>query len=1091
MKGAEFRKWAERGCRIYGDDPWSFLRELAQNARDARARCILVDVDRNPKGLEVLSFLDDGTGMSFDHARKFLFRLYASSKEEDRSSAGRYGVGFWSVLRFEPDLIRIESVCKGQSWAVEANADLDFRHVPCALDRRGTRITLSRRATHAALAEFAAQAEAGLDRYCRHCRRNDRAFSPMEVRFRGRNLATDLTAPGPVSLRFRKGPTEGAVGLADEPSVRLLARGLPVWEGMLLDELSHAGTNLVWRAEIARGLAPAFVINGNNLDVVMSRNAVVDNAALASLRKEAARALDRLVTLHIRTTFPAAWLRRLWDAAADSLRKLAAPRRLLLAAALGTLAAGLWAVSAFVLTDAPPGEPPGGSAARLAQTEGGDSAGRDEASAGQAGPDTDLPPPESLSPSPRTPTVSPMARLPDSYAGSLVQPQSELPLINLVYAPPRPLYFRFLVADRFEPNDGFLTGPRSAPRPYHGAVCTDETACLRIAVSLAGPGWTVLPVPTGYAVVADSVLVAGRSDRVPAADSHGQASVRLDEGLHVVSYEAAPSHGERAEVVTPDIAEAVELPKMLRDRIQQPPGATAGQKVAAALALARETISYDGSPDVARRYAARPAGETWLELVLRLGKGDCDVINGLCVLLLRSMGVPARLAIGFPAADGVALPGLHAWTEYWDQGWSPADASTRTERPSRAVPLPAEGEGQAQGPAPTGGASPATSADPLRPAPLPAEGEGQAKGPAPTGGASLTTSADPLRPAPLPAEGEGQAQGPAPTGGASPATSADPLRPAPLSPGGGAGGEASLATSADPLRPAPLPAGGVAGGLPYEARRAMWGGASLVASALALLLLALRPRRKEELLGGGDRAANEALLAQMALSALSQPGAWTHGGSLWHSPLLPALGGSKRISISKAMRLAAKGRLFYSRSAGSTLTQAAVEAGTLVVLAGPSAFGPVVEQIPGGVDLQEIEGLEAIPEPDEAAPVGAAPDQRPPGGESILATVNRMLREAGVNDVSCLAAPGFKAGAIRDVDLRPLGLPGAFSLPPRFIAVNPKSGLVRNCLAVQRRNPSLAAFILLDHAARRSAFLSTRAARLRLAAARQVAREVS
>ena len=44
MRGPEFQRWASHGLRDYGEDPWQFLRELAQNSRDAGARSIRVSV---------------------------------------------------------------------------------------------------------------------------------------------------------------------------------------------------------------------------------------------------------------------------------------------------------------------------------------------------------------------------------------------------------------------------------------------------------------------------------------------------------------------------------------------------------------------------------------------------------------------------------------------------------------------------------------------------------------------------------------------------------------------------------------------------------------------------------------------------------------------------------------------------------------------------------------------------------------------------------------------------------------------------------------------------------------------------------------
>ncbi len=41
MNANEYRKWIEAGLKDYGDAPWFFIRELAQNSRDAGAGTIL------------------------------------------------------------------------------------------------------------------------------------------------------------------------------------------------------------------------------------------------------------------------------------------------------------------------------------------------------------------------------------------------------------------------------------------------------------------------------------------------------------------------------------------------------------------------------------------------------------------------------------------------------------------------------------------------------------------------------------------------------------------------------------------------------------------------------------------------------------------------------------------------------------------------------------------------------------------------------------------------------------------------------------------------------------------------------------------
>ena len=94
---------------------------------------------------------DDGSGMSFEHARAYLFRLYASSKEGDAEAAGRFGVGFWAVLRWAPQTILVESRNHEEGWAVALGADLsEVRQAPCSKPSQGTRITLRRAATRTA-----------------------------------------------------------------------------------------------------------------------------------------------------------------------------------------------------------------------------------------------------------------------------------------------------------------------------------------------------------------------------------------------------------------------------------------------------------------------------------------------------------------------------------------------------------------------------------------------------------------------------------------------------------------------------------------------------------------------------------------------------------------------------------------------------------------------------------------------------------------------------------------------------------------------------------------------------------------------------
>ena len=77
---ATFLRRARAEAERYGDDPWVFVRELIQNARDAGARRVTFTVQAQPGGGSLIEIGDDGEGMTWDHATSFLFTLYASSK---------------------------------------------------------------------------------------------------------------------------------------------------------------------------------------------------------------------------------------------------------------------------------------------------------------------------------------------------------------------------------------------------------------------------------------------------------------------------------------------------------------------------------------------------------------------------------------------------------------------------------------------------------------------------------------------------------------------------------------------------------------------------------------------------------------------------------------------------------------------------------------------------------------------------------------------------------------------------------------------------------------------------------------------------
>ena len=993
MRGAEFKRLARQGVKSYGDDPWFFLRELAQNSRDAGARHIRVNVlydgDR-----EVLAFTDDGRGMGRGHAEQFLFRLYASSKESERSSAGMYGIGFWTVLGFEPDHIEIMSRTETESWALNLDGEFAVHETACKLDGPGTRVVLSRPAASPDRGTFRDEVRSALHRYCRYLRRNDRTSSVLPVDLDGTEINEPLRVGGPAELRFRSGAVEGAVGLADEPRVELYARGLPVWEGMLLEELSHNPPPVQSAAGLETGLSPVFVLNGNDLDVVMDRNAVVDDRALRRLRQQAAKALRRLVRAQLdglsgRGPFPR--LRRIFAQLRSRRWFVPVMGAAVLALVVGTVP--LW-------EGLPEGSP-------------------------DIGPGKGLPQ-KGLLPQHKRAPLNDLVSLQQalaSYRGAVVEVAPGGDLLPLTFTPPARAWFRLSVAEDFDQRHGFVRPriPADGPPPV-ALDCSD--ACVRVRLPTRGGAAVPLPLPTGWALVPDSLALDGHPLSRPAAlNRYGEAVVHLPADGGILTWACTPHRSSLGAAATARLLETGDapLPAAIEDSLRDLDDLPPEDRVVRALALTRSLLSYvEGDGPL----APRPGNRPWADRALALGTGDCDVINGILVIALRRAGIPARLAIGFVGDEGKLRPGLHAWTEFHLGGWQAVDAS------SASAAIAAE-DGEIVEVAPI-----EDRAVPPYPRPL------------------LVAAPRPLRSLRDPSvpHGGGGVQRANDFGASQGSTTMDTTTPLYSSPAGGSvpKGRGGDGEATNPFAYILLLIAIVSG-----------------LAALVLLLGHLRRARTwSRLEGNQSPEAADAVLGRMALSWSVRPDLWGVAGfSL--APLLPRLGGG-RISLERAAYLAHRGRLFF----GSPDNPLALSPRrSVVVLDGSNpGFAPYLHRIPSATNLDPIHTANPA---DPSSRQGPVPE--------LLAAVNQILDNLG-DRARCLLAPGLGAGALRDVDLTGLGTLN--ELPPRFIALDPDASFLREAGRLHSEQPILAVYKMIEWISHRSALPRRSPAQLRRGAAR-------
>ncbi len=655
----------------YGDDPWVFLRELGQNARDACARRIRVSL-RIEGDRARLIFADDGGGMGLEHAQAYLFRLYASSKEQDLSAAGRFGVGFWSVLRFGPRHIEVHSSTADAAWAVGLRGDLaGWQRLECGCRRPGTVVVLERAIDPGTGDALRDQVHRNLVRYLAHLRTAGRRPRPLAVRFDGQRIDRPFQLDSAGALRFRQGQIEGVVGFGSRPAYRLYARGLPVIEGAYLEEL-ESDLRRPDRKTEREGVAPVYRINGNQLEVVLSRQTVVRDRALREVLRVARSRFEELVAGTIDGAVTSTWWRR-------SLRRLGAvghglqrlPRWLRLAmAAMGLLLAGSAAglLAAAWQQPAPPKKAATGPvAARAAPAPIAPVAAAAPRSAAVARPNRPSVPRAAIDRPGgwrrvRTSTVLEDTR-PDRW--------------NIQYRPTGPLLFRRRLLERYLPGLGWQASEERGPwRDPAGKATRDGAQVVTVELGVAGEGWYLLPVPSGYVVQGDSAVLGGRRllDGVPGRGRRlglqlnpaGLLRVRLPAGTgDRLSYRLIPDRQ-----LTPELRRRLlrpidaRLPAELEKWLALRWGLSAERRVEQAVAWVQRRMVYDRSPAVGVAYARRlrPEG-SWVASVLGIGAGDCDVINGLLVVLLRRLQVPARLVAGLVGSGGRVLDGWHAWVE--------------------------------------------------------------------------------------------------------------------------------------------------------------------------------------------------------------------------------------------------------------------------------------------------------------------------------------------------------------------------------------------------------------------------------------------
>lgn len=153
-------------------DPFAFYRELIQNSIDAGSTRIEVTLSYRPagkgEGLMLISVADWGEGMNRDVIENYLVTKFRSTKENDLTKIGKFGIGFVSIFACKPDAVTVDTGRDGEFWRVLFRADTTWELLKLAEPLEGTRVTLHKNLPAAEYPEFVRRSREALSKWCKH-----------------------------------------------------------------------------------------------------------------------------------------------------------------------------------------------------------------------------------------------------------------------------------------------------------------------------------------------------------------------------------------------------------------------------------------------------------------------------------------------------------------------------------------------------------------------------------------------------------------------------------------------------------------------------------------------------------------------------------------------------------------------------------------------------------------------------------------------------------------------------------------------------------------------------------------------------------
>ncbi len=251
------------------------FRELVQNSLDSGTARVEVwaEFEAGEGHIGSIAFhVDDfGEGMDESIIDKQLTQLFSSTKEDDLTKIGKFGIGFVSVFALDPRAVLVNTGRGGEYWEVLFDPDRSFSKSRLDVPVEGTQITIFLEGDYHRYQELVTGVRATLKRWCAH--------SETEVTFEDRSPVGDdfpelevINEPFEVSgdrpARVEVPGTEIVLAYTSTPMYGFYNRGLTL-------ALTGVGDQVFNEYRSARYRQIAVKIKSRYLEHTLSRETVI------------------------------------------------------------------------------------------------------------------------------------------------------------------------------------------------------------------------------------------------------------------------------------------------------------------------------------------------------------------------------------------------------------------------------------------------------------------------------------------------------------------------------------------------------------------------------------------------------------------------------------------------------------------------------------------------------------------------------------------------------------------------------------------------------------------------------------------------